>query len=60
MHCATDAKDKAKETGTVLKLFQKYLGNSVLPVYIFILILFHYFFVIPVVPQTTQIKLTDH
>jgi hypothetical protein len=41
-----DAKDKNKDIGTVLFLFHKYLGTSILLAYVFLLILFHYFFFI--------------
>jgi hypothetical protein len=52
MCCATEAKDENKDD-TVLHLFHKYLGTSILLVRVVLLILFHNVFVIPVVPQTT-------
>jgi hypothetical protein len=36
MCCAVDAKDKNKEVGTVLQLFHRNLGTSVLLVYVFL------------------------
>jgi hypothetical protein len=41
--CATDVKDENKEVGTVLNLFNKCLGTSVLLVYVLLLISFHIF-----------------
>jgi hypothetical protein len=46
-------KDENKEVDTIINLFHKYVGSPVLHVYVFLLILFHSFFVIPVVPWTT-------
>jgi hypothetical protein len=48
-----DAEDENKEVGTVLKLFHKNLGTSVLLVCVFLLILFHNFFIISVIVRTT-------
>jgi hypothetical protein len=55
MRCAIDAEDENKEIGTVglLDLSQTYLDTSVLA-HVFLLILFHSIFVIPVVPRTTR------
>jgi hypothetical protein len=53
IHCAIHAKDENKGDCTVLNLFHKHLGTSVLSVNGFLPILFHNFFVILVVLQTT-------
>jgi hypothetical protein len=42
MRCAVDAEDESEDIGTVLNFFQKYLGTSVLLIYILLLILFHF------------------
>jgi hypothetical protein len=52
MHCAIDILDENKEIGTVLNLFHKHLGTSIMLIYVFLLILFHNSFVVSVVPGT--------
>jgi hypothetical protein len=53
MCCAIDAEGEGKEVGTVLNLFCKYLGISVILFYSFSLILLHNLCVITVILQTT-------
>jgi hypothetical protein len=53
MRCAVAAKDVNKNVVTVLNLFHKNLGTSLLLACVLLLILFLHFFVIPVVARTT-------
>jgi hypothetical protein len=57
MRCGIHVKDN-KLVGASLYLFHKYLDTSVFLILLFLLILFGC--VIPAVPRTTCMKLTDH